>query len=132
MLRLLFFLAALLASPLAAAERAIAPGAFLDLVAGRTVTFVLPPGDVLVGVERFLDRKRSIWTRADGHCAAGAISVHGAKVCFRYDDRAQDPACWWPFEERGELFIRSTQTGEVQRATTFRKRPLPCGNVPAF
>ncbi|MCK0167769.1 hypothetical protein MWU52_09445 [Jannaschia sp. S6380] len=122
--------ALLLASPAGGVERVVTPEAFLDLVAGQTVSFALATDGSLVGVERFVDRKRSVWTRADGTCALGTISVHGAKICFVYDDTPGRPSCWWPFEEEGELYVRSTRTAEVQWAKTFEKRLLECVGEP--
>lgn len=106
------------------------PDAFLDLVDGRTVTFMLGQSDAVVGVERFMDRSRSVWTRADGGCALGEVSVRGAKVCFVYDDDPNVDHCWLPFREGGTIYVRSTLSGEEQRLGSLEKRRLECVGEP--
>ena len=118
------------ATPAAAQERPVTPDAFLDAVAGLTVSFVLEPGGGLVGVERFVDRDRSVWTRPDGRCALGAVTVRDEALCFTYDDDPGVDHCWWPFEEGGDLHVRSTGTGEVQRLGGLDEQLLGCEGEP--
>ena len=122
--------AALTAAPVSAAEQAMTPDAFLDAVAGLTVRFELVPGDALVGVERFVDRYRSVWTRPDGRCALGDVIVRGDKLCFVYDDEPGVEHCWWPHKRAGELRVRSTTSGEVQRIAGRKERLLGCEGEP--
>lgn len=118
------------ATTAAAQEQPLSPDAFLDAVAGLTVRFELVPGASLVGVERFVDRDRSVWTRADGRCALGAVGVRGDKLCFVYDDEPEVEHCWWPFKDAGDLRVRSTRTGEVQRIAGLKERLLGCEGEP--
>lgn len=128
MIRALFL--AFLASSAAAQEVPVTPDAFLDMVEKQTVTFMLEQSDMLVGTERFIDRTRSVWTRSDGSCALGQISVRGSKVCFVYDDDPVTNHCWLPFEEAGNTYVRSTLNGEVQRIDGMEKRRLECLGEP--
>ncbi len=121
---------AALAAPAAAQEAPMSPDTFLDAVAGRTVSFVLHPGGGLVGVERFVDRERSVWTRPDGRCALGEVTVRADKLCFAYDDDPSVDHCWWPFKEAGALHVRSTGSGEVQRVAGVKERLLGCEGEP--
>ena len=120
----------LVGSAAQAQEQPITPDAFLDRVEGQTATFVLPPTDALVGVERFINRKLSVWTRSNGTCAIGTISQRGAKVCFSYDDNPEQDYCWLPFLLDGDLHVRSTLVGEVQRVQSMEKRRLDCVGEP--
>ncbi|WP_179379033.1 hypothetical protein [Jannaschia marina] len=120
----------LAATGAAAQERAMTPDAFLDLVEGQTATFMLGESDALVGVERFIDRERSVWTRSDGSCALGEISVRDTKVCFVYDDDPGTNHCWQPFELAGRTYVRSTLNGEIQRLAAMEKRRLECVGEP--
>lgn len=120
----------LLATAATAQERPITPGAFLDLVDKQTVTFMLGESDNLVGVERFIDRERSVWTRNDGRCALGEITERGAKICFVYDDDPNTDHCWLPFAQGGKTYVRSTLNGEVQRIASMEKRRLECTGEP--
>lgn len=113
-----------------AQERPVSPESFLDRVAGLTVTFRMAQTGSLVGEERFLDKMRSIWTRRDGTCALGDISIKGAKLCFVYDDDPLTDHCWLPFEFAGSLHVRSTTNGEVQRIAGMEKRRLECLGEP--
>lgn len=116
----------LLALPAAAQERPLSPEAFLDAVEGLIVRFETADDGALVGVERFVDRDRSVWTRPDGRCALGAVDVRGEQLCFVYEDEPGVEHCWWPFEDGGDLFVRSTRTGEVQRIGGLSERLLGC------
>ncbi len=128
MIRVLVFL--LLAGPAAAQEMPLTPDSFLDRVAGRTITFRMQGSDELVGVERFIDRERSVWTRSDGSCALGDVTVREPELCFDYDDDPAVSHCWLPFEEGGDLFVRSTGTAEVQRIARIETRRLECAGEP--
>ncbi|SDY83793.1 hypothetical protein SAMN05444004_103270 [Jannaschia faecimaris] len=118
------------ATNVAAQETPVSPDVFLDLAENQTVTFMLDRTDLLVGEERFINRERSVWTRSDGSCAMGDITVRGAKLCFVYDDDPGTNHCWLPFEETGELFVRSTVNGQVQRIAGMEKRRLECLGEP--
>lgn len=113
-----------------AQERPVSPEAFLDRVAGLTLTFRMAQTGDLVGEERFLDRTRSIWTRRDGTCALGDISIKGAKLCFTYDDDPLTDHCWLPFDFAERLHVRSSSNGEVQRVAGMEKRRLECLGEP--
>ena len=115
----------------AAAQTPITPEAFLDKMTGRTVTMEMAGTGALVGVERYLDRTRTIWTRPDGTCAFGTVTTPGAKVCFRYDDDPADTLyCWLPFREGATLHVRSLITGEIQRVGRIGVEPLGCEGEP--
>ncbi|WP_298435561.1 hypothetical protein [uncultured Jannaschia sp.] len=123
-------IAALLLAAPALAETPVTPEAFLDAVAGRTVTFVIPGTGQIVGAERFIDRRRTVWTRANGECAHGEVRAVGDEICFRYEDRPDIDWCWVPFEADGALHYRATDTGEVQRVTDLRDSLLGCDGEP--
>ena len=116
----------------AAAQEMLTPDEFLDRARGHTLTFVDAPSGVLIGVEQFLSRTRSVYARADGTCAYGTVTVEGPELCFRYDD---DPArlhCWWPFQADGHMHVRLAQpdTGEVQRVDGMSDNPVMCRPQP--
>ncbi|WP_308917044.1 hypothetical protein [Jannaschia sp. LMIT008] len=123
-------LIALLAAPAAAQETPVSPAEFLNLAAGNTLTFVMAGSGDLVGIERFLSRERSIWTRADGTCAYGEITTDDAQVCFLYDDDPLRLHCWLPFEADGSTFVRSTANAEVQRIAEVGQSLLGCEGEP--
>ena len=129
------FLVALLAAPAAqpaAAQEMLTPDQFLDRANGRTLTFVDAPSGVLVGVEQFLSRSRSVYARADGTCAYGTVTVEGPELCFRYDDDPGRLHCWWPFEAEGTMHVRLAEpdTGEVQRVDGVSDNPVMCRPQP--
>ena len=109
-----------------AQDRPFTPGAMLDAVAGRTATMVTVPGNVVVGIERFIDRTRSVYARPDGSCMFGRITVDGSKLCFAYDDAPGTEHCWLPFRADGEMFAVSTATGGVQRIANLDESPVDC------
>jgi hypothetical protein len=123
-----WLIALLLAAP-AAAQEVISPEAFLDAVAGRTAHFVLAETGAPVGVERFLDRERTVWTRADGRCALGVVRTRGAQICFWYDDEPDVPHCWLPYRD-GDLHVRAVESGEVQRVARIDDAHVGCEGEP--
>ncbi|WGH79714.1 hypothetical protein [Jannaschia ovalis] len=117
-----------LAAP-AAAQEPMSPAAFLDALEGRTATFVMRDGGDLVGIERFLDRARTVWAHADGSCAYGTIMLRGPQVCFTYDDDPGVSHCWLPFRD-GETHVRSLSSGEVQRISRIDDSYVGCDGEP--
>lgn len=122
------FITALLATPPAAQDR-ITPDQFLDLAAGRTLTFDHYPGGSRVGVEEFLSRSRSVWARSDGSCTYGEITVEGLHVCFLYDDDPFNRHCWVPFTLDDRVLVRA-ESGEIQEVTRITDHPVQCRDVP--
>ena len=127
--------ALLLCAAPACAQQSLTPEAFLGLVQGRTLTFADADTGTLVGVERFLPGGRTVWTRADGTCAYGTITVEGPELCFRYDDDGpgEGPHCWWPLREGLRLYVRlaDAERNEVQRVTEITDEPLSCEALPS-
>ena len=112
----------------------LSPETFLDIAEGRTLTFADASG-ALVGVERFLEDRRTVWMRADGTCAYGRVTVRGPEVCFDYDDDGpgEGPHCWWPLREGSDLLVRLADASreEVQRITEITDEPVACAAAPS-
>ena len=45
------------------------------------------------GVERYLDRRRVVWSFLDGQCNDGVWYEDNGQICFVYDNNP-DPQCW--------------------------------------
>lgn len=123
----------LIAAP-ARAQEGLAPDRFLDLAEGRTLTFVDAMSGALVGRERFLPGGRTIYVRADGTCAHGAVTVRGPELCFDYDDEPPGTPshCWWPIREDSGLSVRLADSGVpgAQDVTAVTDEPLACEGTP--
>ena len=99
----------------AAAQTSVAPAEFLDRVTPGTIVFTDTADGSLVGVEEFLEGRRSFYAHWDGRCTVGRITTDDAQLCFHYDDGSTH--CWWPFERDGVLHARSVDDPtHVQRA----------------
>lgn len=131
---LLATLMAALAAP-AGAQESLTPEAFLRLAEGKTLAFTDAGDGALVGIERFLPHRRTVWIRADGGCAHGTVTVEGPEVCFVYDDDApgEGPHCWWPLREGAGVFVRIADAAfdEVQKVSEIADEPLSCEAEPA-
>ena len=131
---LALLLAGALAAP-AAAQESVSPEAFLALAQGKTLTFVDVDTGLVVGIEHFLSARRTVWTRPDGTCAYGTVSVRGPEVCFVYDDDPVDrgPHCWWPLREGLDLYVRlaDAEIEQTQQITEIDDEPLSCDAVPS-
>ncbi len=114
----------------AVAMELIAPEQFLDKAAGRTLTFRMEPSGQLVGVEQFLSRVLSVWTRADGTCTYGVITVRDGQLCFVYDDDPDVSHCWYTFIDDDGLLVGMPSDMEVQRVTKITETPVGCRDVP--
>jgi len=120
----------LLAGPALGQER-ITADMFLDRVTGRTATFVAFQDGALVGVEQFVRRDRTVWARADGTCAYGAVTVQDGAVCFAYDDEPRNiQHCWIPFEVDERLLVVTRDGSEVQEITRLSDAPVSCEPPP--
>ena len=130
-----FLVAALMAAAPTRAQESLAPEEFLRLAEGRTLTFADAGTGALVGTERFLPHRRTVWARADGTYAYGTVTVRGPEICFEYDDDAlgEGPHCWWPLREDGGLSVRVADAGleEVQRITSITDEPVACAAAPS-
>lgn len=104
----------LLAMPVFAEEKPLAPQRMLDRMVGRTMLFLDPETGSPVGYERFLDRTHSQWRRANGTCANGNVTTTETMICFRYDDSPWEKHCWLPYTDGPDIGYRSTATGERQ------------------
>lgn len=122
-------LLAVMAVP-AAGQDLLTPDAFLDLAEGRTMTFVTEPGGALVGIEQFLTRDRTIWTRADGSCAYGIVTTTPLTVCFAYDDDPGRQHCWYTYAVEGVPHVRETTSGSIQRVDAITDEPVVCEPLP--
>lgn len=118
----------------ASAQQSLTPEDFLGLTRGKTLTYVDPATGELIGFEHFLPGGRTVWTRADGRCTHGTISVEGSEICYSYedDDDGEGPHCWWPLREDGRLYVRLADAAreERQRITSITEEPLSCEAVP--
>ncbi|RED12316.1 hypothetical protein [Pontivivens insulae] len=116
----------------AVAQDLLTPDEFLDIAVGNTLTFRDAQTGQLIGIEQFLARDRSKWTRADGTCVNGDISVRGAAICFDYPD---DPRthCWWPIMDQGEIYVRfaTLSSSSIQQVTEITQDPVICEEVPS-
>lgn len=116
----------LVANGLAAQEQITAKD-FLDRLEGRTATFSDFQSGRVIGIEQFVTRTRSVWTRQDGSCAFGTIYTKDEQVCFLYDDEPDPiPHCWTPFALRDRLWVAGTTPGEVQEITDITDDPVTC------
>ena len=108
----------------------MSPAQFLDLVEGRTARFDLFPDGVHVGIEEFLSRDRSVWTRADGSCAYGRITTDTRQICFEYEDQPGLLHCWVPFVRDDRVFVIDTDGSEIQEITELSDVPVDCIDLP--
>ncbi len=121
-----------MASP-ASAQTLMPAEAFIDLVLGKTVSFVHFNSGRLVGEEQFISRDQTIWKTPEYGCVTGQLYVDRGRVCFVYEDiQPERPACWWPYEYDGEVILRPV--GEfmrgVQRIRGISEDPLTCETLP--
>lgn len=75
--------------------------AFDRLTLGKRMDTYDP--QTLYGVEEFLPGRRSIWRDAKG-CKSATWEQVGDQICFIYEDRPNDPACWVYNIHQGELW----------------------------
>lgn len=81
----------------AVAQEGLPPGPALDaksfdaLTRGKRMDTYDP--QTLYGVEEFLPGQKSIWKDAQG-CKLATWEQIGDQICFFYEDRPNDPACW--------------------------------------
>ena len=129
-MRALIALLAVLSTAPASAQDLLTPNDFLDLADGRTLTFVTEPGGFLVGIEQFLTRDQTIWTRADGSCAYGVVTTTPLTVCFAYDDDPGRQHCWYTYSVDGVPHVRATDTGSIQRVDRVGDEPVSCEALP--
>ena len=118
-----------LAASAAPAQERLTPEQFLDIAAGRTLTFDHYPSGARVGVEQFLSRVQSVWTRDDGSCTYGEITTDPLYICFVYDDDPGREHCWVPFTVEGRLIVRSPG-GDMQEVTQVSDAPVGCTDAP--
>lgn len=100
---------------------------------GRTLHFHNARTGDLVGIEEFLRRDLSVWRRANGVCVYGRITIEAGQLCFLYEDETPDEkTCWFVLEDRGELFVRTTEmlNAEIQKVEKISDDPLNCPNAP--
>lgn len=90
------------------------PQVLLDQLAGQTVRFEDAITGKLVGVERFLNRSKTRWRRANGNCALGTVTTDDTQICFYYDDAPDRAHCWFPFSNGDNIGYRSVDNGERQ------------------
>ena len=112
-----------------AAQEQLTPDGFIDRAVGNTLTFDQFDDGSRVGIEQFLTRVRSVWSRSDGTCTYGDITLQGAYVCFRYNDQPDVSHCWVPYEFEDRLFVQSID-GEVQEITRISKAPVIYTDAP--
>lgn len=122
---------ALLPAPLAA-QQLLSPDEFLDIAEGRTLTFRDATTGQLVGIEQFISRTESKWSRADGTCVNGDVTVQGAAICFDYPDDIRTH-CWWPIQDTDGLFVRfaDLSSSSIQQVTEVTDDPVICEDVPS-
>lgn len=113
----------------AQAQTKISPEQFIDQAQGNTLTFLSFRNNTLVGVEQFLSRDRTVWTRDNGTCTYGRIELTEGMVCFHYEDMPGQAHCWQPYVHEGELLVISTG-GDIQRVSDISKEPVICRDVP--
>ncbi len=114
----------------ASAMELITPERFLDKAAGRTLTFRMEPSGQLVGVEQFISRVLTVWTRSDGTCTYGVVTIRDGQLCFVYDDDPDVSHCWYTFIDEGGLLVGMPSDMEVQRVTKITETPVGCRDVP--
>tara|TARA_R110002110_G_scaffold48959_9_gene145520 strand:+ start:274 stop:675 length:402 start_codon:yes stop_codon:yes gene_type:complete len=113
----------------ALAQSQITPDAFMDRAVGRTLTFESVRDGRTVGVEQFLSRRQTVWTRRDGSCTYGQVTLTDDMVCFTYEDQWNVEHCWFPHEQDGTLIVKSLR-GSVQRVSRITDLPVVCYDAP--
>lgn len=121
--------ALILSATMAQALERLTPGEFMDRAVGNTFTFDDYSDGSRVGIEQFLTRGRSVWTRSDGTCTYGDITLEGRFVCFRYNDDPGVRHCWVPYELDGTLLVQSAE-GQVQQISRITQNPVICEDTP--
>ena len=123
--KILIFLA--LATPAIAQDRMGAED-FDAHVTGRTITYQYPDGSV--GIERYMQDRRVMWSTATGTCQYGVWFESKGDICFRYDGDPEHK-CWTIYDEsggmRGVYTTRAPYT--VIRELRGRDDPLICNDL---
>lgn len=88
-MRILLFLLAFLAAPLAADPMTGAE--FEAYTTGKTLFF--GQNGAAYGAETYLENRRVRWSFLDGECKNGYWYDEGPLICFVYEDRPE-PQCW--------------------------------------
>ncbi|MEL7093168.1 MAG: hypothetical protein AAFN94_15670 [Pseudomonadota bacterium] len=112
----------------AAAQDRISAQAFLDRVAGQSVSFYSAAYGHLVGVERFEGRDQVIWQPRDRDCVRGQVSVRNDLVCFEFPELGDtEPACWAAFARGGDLVVVNQDRWEgMTQIVRFEGRAPNC------
>lgn len=119
----------ILSTVAAAAQTRITPEEFIDRAIGRTLTFESMYDGRVVGIEEFLSRDRTVWTRRDGSCTYGHVTLKEDQVCFRYEDQWDINHCWFPLDRSGTLIMQSLR-GSRQRVSRITDLPVACYDAP--
>ncbi len=90
MIRLLFFLALMLASPVMA-QQTLSGAEFDALTKGRTFSYTVDGESY--GAEQYLPERGVQWSFEQGQCLHGTWFEQNDEICFVYDDDPI-PVCW--------------------------------------
>jgi hypothetical protein len=112
-----------------AAQTPISPEEFIDRAEGRTLTFENIEDGRVVGVEQFLSRQQTVWTRRDGSCTYGRVTLTEQTVCFTYEDQWDVDHCWFPYDRDGTLIVQSLR-GSLQQVSRITDLPVVCYDAP--
>ena len=118
------FIAAALAVPAFAQERAVTPAELIERLTGKTAYFM--GGGSLVGIERFHGDGTTTWLRADGSCTRGILTTPENQICFTYDDTPHITWCWYAFEQDGRIEVVASDDGSRQVITRITNAPVAC------
>lgn len=121
---------AAISQPAMAQERMLAD-TFLDLLEGRTASFVMFEDGSPAGTEQFLRRDRTVIALPDGICGYGFVYADADAVCFEYDfDQPGRRHCWVPFEAGERLWAASRDGSEIQEIVEITDEPVSCEPPP--
>ena len=137
-LQSVLFLVLLLASlplatrPVFAAETPMSAEEFDAYTLGKTLTYGV--GGDPYGVEEYLPGKQVRWSFVGDECRNGSwydvASAEGPQICFVYEDRPDDPQCWYFFATGTGLLARfasdpASTLAEVNQSQTSMPCPGP-------
>lgn len=118
----------------AAAQEALSPQDFLNMVEGRTIAFAAAADGTPLGDEQFLGEGRSLLRLPDGSCHEGEVSVRGPAICFAYPELSAETECFWMMRDEGRLLARSAAliSGRLLEVGPITDAPLACGLLAAL
>ena len=115
--------------PVSAAESPMSADAFDAYTRGKTLTYGV--GGDPYGMEEYLPGKQVLWSFVGDECRKGiwheVATAEGPQICFIYEDRPDDPQCWYFFATGTGLLARfASDPASTLAEVTQSPVPMPC------